>query len=69
MNIFNKIKNAVDLNQDVTSFCINLSKEEIIFIYDKCVLHGIFDEKNYGFHDIKNSVYGYVSSIFELNSK
>lgn len=67
MSVFNKVIEQIKNKQSQTSICFSLTDEEIEEIFKAGVNHGIFEEKNYGLHDRKNSVYGFIGTLQDLN--
>ena len=66
MSIFNKIFEQIKNKKSQTSICFSLTDEEIEEIFKEGVYHGLFEEKNYGIHDRKNSVYGFIGTMRSL---
>lgn len=67
MSVFNKVIEQIKNKQSQTSICFSLTDEEIEEIFQSGVNHGLFSHENYGFHDRKNSVYGLIGTLKDLN--
>lgn len=67
--LFEKVFKIIEKSNSSVAACFALNHEEIEEIFKIAVSHGIFDEKSYGFHDRKNSVYGLISTLFDFKNK